>query len=241
MRQRFLRIVFTLALAAAAGWLFERLRSPLPWVLGPLFTPEVMTLLARLAPALGAAIVWALLAGYLLYRLLLAANPEMRSDRAGAFLAAAIGGASEMANLAQRHGGAAERVASAHSLRVLLVVAVLPFFLQWSEVHGHWPNAPAQREVHAAPLAVLLAISAAGIYLLQRWRGPNPWVLGALAVVTAFQVVRYVAVLLPTGPLYRCELIRLARHEPRPACPVHAGAAAEAGSARAQPPDHGLR
>jgi len=214
------RIALTLALALAAALLFQWLRTPLPWIIGPLlataafgmagvrlaasnrlrnvgqwmigialglyFTPEVVALLARLAPVLLAGVAWALLIGFAFYRLLLRIEGQ---DRATPFFAAAIGGASEMAVLAERHGGRIDRVAAAHSLRVLLVVVLIPFGYQALGVQGVDTALPAVQEVRPLGLIVLLAASAAGMALLSRLGTPNPWVLGALAVtalITAF-------------------------------------------------------
>ncbi|EOQ81038.1 hypothetical protein K652_07336 [Pseudomonas aeruginosa VRFPA02] len=47
-------------------------------------------------------------------------------DRATAFFASMPGGASEMVNLGQRHGAVLSRVAAAQSLRLLLVVLLVP-------------------------------------------------------------------------------------------------------------------
>jgi membrane AbrB-like protein len=145
--------------------------------LGLYFTPAVMALLLPLAPALLVGIGWAFLIGYAFYRFLLRVNG---GDRASAFFAAAIGGASEMALLAERHGGRVDRVAAAHSLRVLLVVVLIPFGFQAAGIHGIDPAQPALLEVRPQGLAVLLAASAAGVALLALLRAPNPWVLGAL-------------------------------------------------------------
>ncbi len=172
-----------------------RLRNVGQWVigvaLGLYFTPEVVALVLRLAPALLVGVVWALLIGYGFYRWLLWANPEMERDRAGAFFAAAIGGASEMALLAERHGAAADRVAAAHSLRVLLVVALVPFGFQALGVQGADPAQPGELALRPAGLALLAAASAIGMWVLWRMRVPNPWVLGALAataLLTATEV-----------------------------------------------------
>lgn len=222
---RALRIAATLALAAVAGALFAWLRTPLPWMLGPLFataalglagaplatssrlrnggqwvigtavglyfTPDVVALLPRLAPALLAGVAWALLLGYAFYRWLLWACPEMRADRPGAFFAAAIGGASEMALLAERHGGAVDRVAAAHSLRVLMVVSLVPFAYQALGVMGADPALPAEQALRPAGLMLLGVASATGMAVFHRLGVPNPWVLGSLAAtatLTAAQV-----------------------------------------------------
>lgn len=166
-----------------------RLRNAGQWTigvaLGLYFTPDVVALIALLSPALVAGAGWALLTGYAFYRWLLWASPEMRGDRAGVFFAAAIGGASEMAVLAERHGGAVERVAAAHSLRVLLVVALIPFGLQFAGVTGADPAQPAGLAPNAPGLALLVAAASAGVWVLGLLRVPNPWVLGALAATAA--------------------------------------------------------
>jgi membrane AbrB-like protein len=160
-----------------------RLRNVGLWMigvaLGLYFTPPVMALLLPLAPALLVGIGWAFFIGYAFYRLLLRVNG---GDHASAFFAAAIGGASEMALLAERHGGRVDRVAAAHSLRVLLVVVLIPFGYQAAGIHGIDPAVPALQEVRPLGLVLLLAASAAGMALLALLRAPNPWVLGALLV-----------------------------------------------------------
>jgi membrane AbrB-like protein len=150
--------------------------------LGLYFTPAALVWVLKLAPALVLGIAWAFLLGWCFYRALLAVNgPGPGGERATAFYAAAIGGASEMAVLAEKAGGQVDRVAAAHSLRLLLVVSTIPLAFQWAGVHGADVAAPASTTVHAGGFLALLAVAAVGVALLQRWRVPNPWVLGALA------------------------------------------------------------
>jgi membrane AbrB-like protein len=150
--------------------------------LGLYFTPAVLALIASLAPAIAIGVVWALLLGALFCRWLERSNGV---DHATAFFAAAIGGASEMAVLAERHGGRVDRVAAAHSTRVLLVVLIVPFGFQAAGVHGLDPTPPAVSDVRPLGLALLVAASLGGIALLHRLGTPNPFVLGALAVTLA--------------------------------------------------------
>ncbi|WP_425257049.1 AbrB family transcriptional regulator [Rubrivivax sp. RP6-9] len=177
------------ALCGVAGLPLQasnRLRNVGQWVigiaLGLYFTPAVLVLIGRLAPAIALGVAWALLLGHLFQRFLRRSNGV---DRATACFAAAIGGASEMAVLAERHGGRVDRVAAAHSLRVLLVVLIVPLGLQFSGVQGLDPTPPAGGAVHVGGLALLLAVTAAGIAVLHRLQAPNPFVLGALAVTVA--------------------------------------------------------
>lgn len=196
-----------LAATAAAGVLGAplaasgRLRNAGQWgigvALGLTFTPATLALLAALAPALAAGVAWALLMGHLFDRALRRWGGA--PDRATAFFAGAIGGASEMAVLAERHGGQVDRVAAAHSLRLLLVVSLIPIGLQAGGVHGADLAQAAPRAVHPAGLLGLAAASAAGVALLHALRVPNPFVLGALAVTMALTVSGLAPSGLPPG------------------------------------------
>ncbi|WP_368930987.1 AbrB family transcriptional regulator [Achromobacter xylosoxidans] len=97
-----------------------------------------------------------------------------------AWFASAIGGASEMASLAERHGARIDRVATAHSVRVLLVVVTVPFIFQWWGVAGLDPTVPGPRTVHAGGLAALVALTCVGGLCFMKRRWPNPWVLGPM-------------------------------------------------------------
>lgn len=177
------------ALACSAGarlGIPQVMRNGGQWVIGMAlglhFTPLVLHQLLQLAPALLAGVLWALLLGGFFFRLLLKHGGA--PDRATAFFAGAIGSASEMAVLAERHGGRVDRVAAAHSLRVLLVVLTVPWGLQLAGFHplearaGTHVLAPAQ-------LALLCVATLGGALVLRRLGTPNPWVLGALIVSMA--------------------------------------------------------
>lgn len=154
--------------------------------LGLYFTREVLGTIAVLLPALLAGIVWALLLGYLFYRLLAKASSAVTPrDRTTAYFAAAIGGASEMVVLGERHGGQIDRIAAAHSLRVLIVVVTIPLGFQWAGMRGIDLTPPGPEHFHLGGLLLLGALALAGALLLRKLRLPNPWVLGALAVSIA--------------------------------------------------------
>ncbi len=164
-----------------------RLRNAGQWIigvaLGLYFTPEVAARIAALAPAIMLGVVWALGLGWAFHRWLAWTHPG--EARATTWFAAAIGGASEMAVLAERAGARVDRVAAAHSLRVLIVVVTIPFAMQWTGARGADPVPPALHAVHAGGLLALVALTLAGVALMWRLRLPNPFVLGALAVTSA--------------------------------------------------------
>lgn len=119
-------------------------------------------------------------------------------DRATAFFASMPGGASEMVNLGQRNGAKAGEVAAGQSLRLLLVVLLVPALFQW------WLGAApalAQTHGHSQPLALaaLLAGGALLALLGQRLRQPNPWLLGPILFAAAGAVWLDQPLSLPAG------------------------------------------
>lgn len=104
------------------------------------------------------------------------------ADFKTAWFSSAMGGASEMASLAERHGARIDRVATAHSVRVLMVVLTVPFIFQWWGVAGIDPTVPGPRTVHGAGLAALVGLTCIGGVFFMKLRLPNPWVLGPMLV-----------------------------------------------------------
>lgn len=191
-------LIGPLVAVALASMLHGRLASPPggrevgQWIigvaLGLYFAPDVVREIVRLAPWIALAVVFALALGgfgsWLLARL-------AATDAATSFFGMAIGGASEMAVLAERHGGAVERVAAAHSLRIMLVVLVVPLALNAFDVHGLDPYAPSAREFSWGGFALLAAVTGAASLAMRAAGSPNGWMIGPLvaaAVVTALGI-----------------------------------------------------
>lgn len=207
MRQRLPAWWATPLIGAFGGWLASLANWPLPWMVGSLlaviavrcsgwlvsevprgrqvgqwivasaiglhFTGEVMReVLAHFGVILAGA-VGTLLLGLIGIFILLRSG----SDRATAFFASMPGGASEMVVLANRHQAEAASVAAAHSLRLLLVVLIVPALFTW--------GLPTVAAPPAAPvswpwLAVLLPAGGLLALLWKRLGQPNPWMLGPL-------------------------------------------------------------
>lgn len=150
--------------------------------LGLYFTPEVIREVLRLAPWVLCATVFMLLLGlagaWAVKRL-------TRESGTTAFFAMAIGGASEMAAQAERHGARVDRVAAAHSLRILLVALIVPFALQFAGVQGADPYEPAAQVFNWAGFAVLVAVTGGGAVVLLRFGAPNVFMIGPLLVAAA--------------------------------------------------------
>jgi membrane AbrB-like protein len=216
------RVALTLLLAWAAASLCIWLRTPLPWMIGPLmttavvsmlggptaswtplrnsgqwvigcalglyFTPQVVGLLVGLWWAIALNIVWALALGLAfgawLYRVHHGPGPfhVKGLSRITTYFAAPIGAASEMTLMAERHGAQTDLVASAHSLRVLLVTLVIPFGFQWAGLHGLDTTLPGARAVELPGLALLAVLTGIGCWVMVKLDRTNPWFIGALVV-----------------------------------------------------------
>jgi membrane AbrB-like protein len=164
-----------------------RLRNAGQWAIGTAlglyFTPQVVGVVAAHWPSILAGVVWALALGAGFAAFLRRANPGNAAlDRPTLFFAGAIGSASEMAVLAERHGGRVDLVASAHSVRLLIVVVGIPFGFQAAGLHGLDPSLPGPQVVNGAGLVLLACLTAAGGLAMNVVRVPNPWVIGALLV-----------------------------------------------------------
>ncbi|MDH0097313.1 AbrB family transcriptional regulator [Pseudomonas sp. GD04158] len=117
-------------------------------------------------------------------------------DRATAFFASMPGGASEMVNLALRHDAQAARVAAAHSLRLLLVVLLIPALFTWGLPDV---SAPPPLPVDWAWLLALLAAGGLLAMLWARLKQPNPWMLGPLTACALASATFDLHIGLPPG------------------------------------------
>jgi membrane AbrB-like protein len=153
--------------------------------LGLYFTAPVVHEVASLWPwfvALGlAALAFGTLSAWILARL-------SGTDRATAFFGCMPGGAAEMANLGEKYGAAPERVALAHSLRMLMVVTVFPVAITLAGFHATEDYRPVLVAFDARGLAILLAIAAAVGAAAKLARVPTAFMMGALIASTALTV-----------------------------------------------------
>jgi uncharacterized protein len=188
-------LIGPLVAVAVASMLHGRLQAPPAarevgqWVigvaLGLYFSPDVVRELVRLAPWVVAAVAFALGLGFLGTWLLARMVP---TDPATSFFAMAIGGASEMAAQVERNGGRVDRVAAAHSLRIMLVVLIVPLLFTALDVRGLDPYVPAARQFSWTGFAALIALTGGAALVMGRVGSPNRWMIGpllAVAVLTA--------------------------------------------------------
>jgi membrane AbrB-like protein len=183
-------------LAMACGKFFgARLASPkggraagqlvIGCALGLYFTPVVAREVAAHWYLLIAAAVFAVLLAYASGWFLIR---SAGLDATTALFASVPGGAAEMTILGERFGARPDRVVLAQSLRVMIVVVIVPLLFTAFGVHGIDAYRPAQLEVDAAGLLALLAMAATAGGLLATLRVPNAWMLGPLAAAIGLTV-----------------------------------------------------
>lgn len=233
-----LPIVRSLAIAVAGALLCAWLRTPLPWLIGPLiavaaasmlhaqldappgarevgqwiigaalglyFSPEVVREIVRLAPWVGAGVVFALALGFVGSWLL---ARWAATDAPTSFFAMAIGGASEMAAQGERNGGQVDRVAAAHSLRIMLVVLIVPLSMKALDVHGLDPYTPAAREFSWSGFAALAGATGGTALLMGRFGSPNSWMIGPLAAAALLTAVGITLSSLPAAVVNTGQLL----------------------------------
>lgn len=150
--------------------------------LGLYFTPVVLAEVRDAWWLLAAGAACSIAIGYASAALLARLG---RIDLTTAVFACAPGGAPEMARLGEIFGARADRVAAAQSLRILIVVAVVPAAFTLAGVHGSDAYAMGTTRFDPGGFALLMLATLGGGFAAWRARLPNPFVLGALAVAIA--------------------------------------------------------
>ena len=196
---------------------YTPLRNAGQWVIGAAlglyFTPQVVTLVATLWWAIVLNIVWALALG-----LAFGAWLHRIHSRPGwlyvaglstvtTYFAAPIGAASEMTLMAERHGAQTELVASAHSLRVLLVTLIIPFGFQFAGLQGLDTTLPGPQFVSWPGLAALSLLTGIGCWVMLILKRTNPWFIGALAVAVLLTATGYTLSAIPQALTNAAQLV----------------------------------
>ena len=186
---------------------YTLLRNAGQWVIGAAlglyFTPQVVALVASLWWAIALNILWALALGLAfgawLYRV--HSRPGVMHlagiSKVTTYFAAPIGAASEMTLMGERHGAQTELVASAHSLRVLLVTLIIPFGFQFAGLQGLDASLPGPQFVSWSGLALLTLLTGAGCWLMLQLKRTNPWFIGALAIAVLLTATGYTLSAIP--------------------------------------------
>ena len=219
---RIARWAAALGVGALAGYVCTLLHTPIPWMLGPLFTlaflrivgvdigappptryfgqwiigtslglyftPQVVDLVTGIWYLLAVGAVFAIALGYV-SGVALARLAHL--DKTTGIFASVPGGAAEMATLGDRFGGRMDRIAAAQSIRILIVVGLVPAAITALGFHGADAYVQGAKTFDRGGFALLMAATLAGSLVFQRLKMPNAFVLGSLAVtipLTASQI-----------------------------------------------------
>ncbi|WP_180000287.1 AbrB family transcriptional regulator [Acinetobacter sp. YH12239] len=148
--------------------------------LGLYFTPALMQAITFYWGFILLGIVWSLLLGTLL------ATLQYRLNRVGwatAWFSSAIGSASEMVNIAECYHAQVDKVVAAHSLRIVILVVLLPIFMSlYLEVDWHTTVMTVQYfDVGSTILIFLLALGIAKLF--EHFNVLNAWILGPILII----------------------------------------------------------
>jgi hypothetical protein len=219
-------LLWTAAAATLTGGLFWLLHIPLAWMLGAMaatgalawnekaavakptrpvalvflglglgqtFTQPVMAALALALPWLVLGAFLAILAGVVTSRVF---ARMAGTDAETGYYASVPGGVIVMAILAQRAGVSVPAVTLAQTIRVMVVVVVVPPLVTWLAPRGGADAFLTVRpEVDLGGLLLLVAAGAAAAFAVARTGVANPWILGPCVLVILLSAFR----VLPSG------------------------------------------
>lgn len=145
--------------------------------IGLSFTPEVLSQVADLA---GLMLLAGLSAIFIAYLSGVVLGRMAHVDRKTAFFSCVPGGAAEMVLLGQRYGANVEFVAMSQSLRMMLVVLVVPPLLTLTQGTGLSAYTPVVADIHWPGLLLLFAGNACAAVFFRKLSAPTPWMLAPL-------------------------------------------------------------
>jgi hypothetical protein len=109
-------------------------------------------------------------------------------DRVTAYFGSMPGGASDMAEMGEKHGAAPDRVAFAHSMRMLLVVSVIPAAITLAGFSATEDYRPVTTPFSPEGLALLMAMAIAAGLAARRLGAPTPFTMGPLFLTIGLTV-----------------------------------------------------
>lgn len=201
-------VVASLRLANGPVATIRPLRNVGQWIigvsLGLYFSPEIGALIARHWFSLVLGMMVALLLGVFgTWLLCFIGKVDVRT----AWFSAAIGGASEMSVLAERHGARVDLVASAHSLRVLAVVTIVPFGFEFVGFVGRDANLLSQLPVNHSHLWLIAICSITFGVMFTRLKIASAWVLGPLVATAALTLFEITSTSMPSWVINTGQLL----------------------------------
>lgn len=149
--------------------------------LGLYFTPALVQAVAAYWGFILIGLAWSLVLGTLLAGLQYRVNAL---DWATAWFSSAIGSASEMVNIAERHQAQVEKVVAAHSLRIVVLVVLVPIFMElYFQVEWTGLKIPESDQFSFFQVVLLFCLALFVGKVFQFFNLLNAWILGPLAII----------------------------------------------------------
>jgi uncharacterized protein len=183
-----LLITAALSIAGIGTLSWTPFRNAAQWTIGTAlglyFTPQVSNLVIHIWWVVILIIAWSLILGYCygLWLFWFNKNHMQNLDRPTTYFSSLIGGASEMTILAEREHARTDLVASAHSLRVLIVTISIPFAVQWMGWRGLDQTPDQIQQFSLNGLVILGLATGVGGFIMKILGRSNAWFIGALIV-----------------------------------------------------------
>ena len=109
-------------------------------------------------------------------------------DRPTAYFGSMPGGASEMATMGEDYGAKTHLVAVSHTMRMLVVVSVIPISITLAGFSATEDYRPVTVPFDPAKLALLLAMAAVAGFVARKLRAPTAFTMGPLFLTIALTV-----------------------------------------------------
>lgn len=155
-------------------------------VLGLYFTPALMHALSIYWIFILLGVFWSQVLSFALASLQYKFN---QLDWATAWFASAIGSASEMVNIAEKHHAQVDKVAASHSLRIVILVVLVPIFMgiyfdvTWASAVFETPHYGVLNTLMFFVFACIVA------KLFDHFDMINAWILGPLLLIGSLSYI----------------------------------------------------
>ncbi|MDM1286678.1 AbrB family transcriptional regulator [Acinetobacter indicus] len=168
--------------------------------LGLYFTSQFITAVGDYWLFILIGLLWAVLLNIMLAWLQFKVN---HLDWATAWFSSSIGSASEMVNMAEKYNAQADKVVASHSLRIVLLVVLVPLFMGIF-LGVDFSTSISKQEAQFQPLTVVLIFIAALIVgkLFDYLNILNAWLLGPLCIIGIFSFTGILTLKLPNWLIY---------------------------------------
>jgi uncharacterized protein len=148
--------------------------------LGLYFTPTLLNAISMYWVFIFIGILWSVVLSLFLTTIQYRFN---NLDWSTAWFASAIGSASEMVNIAEQHQAQVDKVAATHSIRILILVILLPIFMTLYLGVDWNPPSVTTNYFDVQSTVVIFGVALVAAKLFEHFNILNAWILGPICIV----------------------------------------------------------